>query len=70
MVQLGFERTKLRFGGTPEWCYARGSKTERTQQIVVDGCGFAAKARPTGDGSRPTTRLDPTSRKDQDDIPF
>lgn len=36
MRRLGWERTKRRFGGDgPEWCYVRGSKTEREQCLFV-----------------------------------
>lgn len=36
MRELGFERTKLRFGGQPEWAYVRGTPEERCQFIVLD----------------------------------
>lgn len=36
MRELGFERKKLRFGGAPEWGYARGAPEEQWQFIVVD----------------------------------
>lgn len=36
MRELGFDRTKLRFGGQPEWAYVRGTPEERTQFIVID----------------------------------
>jgi hypothetical protein len=35
MRRLGWERTKRRFGGEPEWCYVRGTKTEREQTLFV-----------------------------------
>lgn len=35
MRRLGWERTKRRFGGEAEWCYVRGSKTEREECLFV-----------------------------------
>lgn len=36
MRELGWDRTKLRFGGPkPEWAYARGDTAERAQRILV-----------------------------------
>lgn len=39
MKQLGFERTKLRFGGKdPEWAYKRGKSNHR---IIIDGVSLS-----------------------------
>ena len=35
MRELGFERRKARFGRGPEWCYARGNRSERQVQIEL-----------------------------------
>src|SRR5690606_37039645 len=36
MRELGWERTKLRFGGAgPEWAYVRGESAERARRLVV-----------------------------------
>jgi predicted P-loop ATPase len=35
MRALGWRRTKLRFGGGPEWCYVRGTKDEQQRQLVL-----------------------------------
>lgn len=35
MRELGWERTKLRFGGPPEWCYAKGQKWQRRTTLYV-----------------------------------
>lgn len=35
MTKLGFKRTKLRFGGPPEWCYVRGTKREQKNEIKI-----------------------------------
>ncbi|MEQ1754701.1 MAG: VapE domain-containing protein [Micropepsaceae bacterium] len=41
MRQEGWERIKLRFGNKgPEWCFARGSKAERENRILVHRTGI------------------------------
>ena len=45
MRVLGWERTKLRFGGPrPEWCYAKGDASERQHRVNVT-CGADGRAR-------------------------
>lgn len=67
--ELGFERTKLRFGGPgSEWCYARGSKDERQYRLHIELDDFR---RPKGvtlldDRGRPP----PAEEPGQADIPF
>ncbi len=34
--ELGWTRTKRRFGGDPEWCYVRGDKHEQGQAIQLE----------------------------------
>lgn len=35
MRELGFQRKKMRFGGSPEWGYARGTEAEQRYLIVI-----------------------------------
>ncbi len=36
MRELGWQRTKLRFDGLPEYCYVRGNKEERRHRVLVE----------------------------------
>jgi hypothetical protein len=46
MQELGWERKKLRFGSTPAWCYVKGSKAEREQQLTVSVIDEQVHVRP------------------------
>jgi len=39
MRELGWARVKQRFGGPPEWCYVRGTETERLRRVVLHESG-------------------------------
>jgi hypothetical protein len=39
MRELGWARVKQRFGGSPEWCYVRGTETERLRRVVLHESG-------------------------------
>ncbi len=48
--ELGFDRTKLRFGGDPEWCYVRGPSPWHEIAVVFDAETRTARvANPLGE---------------------